>query len=148
MLRAPSTPRGGRRIIASANPIRDHRMTGEASMSAKRVAVIVGSLRRDSLSRKLALNVLECARGRLDCHLVEIGDLPLYNEDLEGSEPAAWRRFRADVSAASAVLFVTPEYNRSIPGVLKNAVDVGSRPPGKSVFKGKPAAVISQTPHK
>jgi len=117
-------------------------------MSAKRVAVIVGSLRRDSLSRKLALNVLECARGRLDCHLVEIGDLPLYNEDLEGSEPAAWRRFRADVSAASAVLFVTPEYNRSIPGVLKNAVDVGSRPPGKSVFKGKPAAVISQTPHK
>ena len=117
-------------------------------MSARRVAVIVGSLRRDSLSRKLALNVLECARGRLDCRLVEIGDLPLYNEDLEGSEPAPWRRFRAEVSAGSAVLFVTPEYNRSIPGVLKNAVDVGSRPHGKSVFKGKPAGVISQTPHK
>jgi NAD(P)H-dependent FMN reductase/ketosteroid isomerase-like protein len=117
-------------------------------MSAKRVAVIVGSLRRDSLSRKLALGAIECARGRLECRLVEIGDLPLYNEDLESTEPAPWRRFRAEVSGAHAVLFVTPEYNRSIPGVLKNAVDVGSRPPGDSVFKGKPAGVISQTPHK
>ena len=117
-------------------------------MSLKHVAVIVGSLRKESLSRKIALNVMERARGRLDCHLIEIGDLPLYNDDLESSEPAAWRRFRSEVSAATAVLFVTPEYNRSIPGVLKNAVDVGSRPSGRSVFKGKPAGVISQTPYK
>lgn len=117
-------------------------------MSAKRVAVIVGSLRKESLSRKIALNVIEQAKGRLDCRVVEIGDLPLYNDDLESSEPKAWHRFRSEVSAAAAVLFVTPEYNRSIPGVLKNAVDVGSRPSGKSVFKGKPAGVISQTPFK
>ncbi len=117
-------------------------------MSAKRVAVIVGSLRKESLSRKIALNVIEQAKGRLDCLLVEIGDLPLYNDDLEAAEPRPWQRFRKEVAAADAVLFVTPEYNRSIPGVLKNAVDVGSRPSGKSVFKGKPAGVISQTPYK
>ena len=117
-------------------------------MSAKRVAVIVGSLRKESLSRKIALNVIEQAKGRLDCRLVEIGALPLYNDDLEAAEPQAWQRFRSEVAAADAVLFVTPEYNRSIPGVLKNAVDVGSRPSGKSVFKGKPAGVISQTPYR
>src|SRR4029077_14311826 len=120
----------------------------EVPMSAKQVAVIVGSLRKESLSRKIAQNVIERARGRLECRLVEIGDLPLYNDDLESAEPATWRRFRGEISAASAVLFVTPEYNRSIPGVLKNAVDVGSRPSGRSVFRGKPAGVISQTPHK
>ena len=117
-------------------------------MSAKRVAVIVGSLRKESLSRKIALNVIEQAKGRLDCRLVEIGALPLYNDDLEAAEPQAWQRFRSEVAAADAVLFVTPEYNRSIPGVLKNAVDVGSRPSGKSAFKGKPAGVISQTPYR
>lgn len=117
-------------------------------MSAKRVAVIVGSLRKESLSRKIALGVIEQAKGRLECRLLEIGDLPLYNEDLEAAEPQAWHRFRGDVAAAAAVLFVTPEYNRSIPGVLKNAVDVGSRPSGKNMFKGKPAGVISQTPYK
>ena len=107
-----------------------------------------GSLRKESLSRKIALNVIEQAKGRLDCRLVEIGALPLYNDDLEAAEPQAWQRFRSEVAAADAVLFVTPEYNRSIPGVLKNAVDVGSRPSGKSVFKGKPAGVISQTPYR
>ncbi len=78
--------------------------------------------------------------------VVEIGDLPLYNEDLEGNVPPAWARFRDRVRKADAVLFVTPEYNRSVPGLLKNAVDVGSRPYGKSVFSKKPVAVVSVTP--
>jgi chromate reductase len=78
---------------------------------------------------------------------IEIGDLPLYNEDLEtASPPAQWTRFRQQVRSADGVLFVTPEYNRSIPGALKNALDVGSRPWGKSAWDGKPAAVVSQSP--
>jgi len=112
------------------------------------VAVLLGSLRRESYSRKLALDVMARARGELDCRLVEVGDLPLYNEDLDDAPPPAWTRFRAEVARADGVLFVTPEYNRSVPGLLKNAIDVGSRPYGQSVFDGKPAAVISQTPHK
>jgi NAD(P)H-dependent FMN reductase/ketosteroid isomerase-like protein len=112
----------------------------------KNVALLVGSLRAASLSRKIAQYLIEHSRPHLACTLAEIGDLPLYNEDREPSPPAAWSRFRAQVAAADAVLFVTPEYNRSIPGGLKNALDVGSRPAGKSVFNGKPAAVLSQSP--
>ncbi|MBV8782654.1 MAG: NAD(P)H-dependent oxidoreductase [Gammaproteobacteria bacterium] len=112
------------------------------------VAVLVGSLRRDSYSRRLALDLLQRARGELDCRLVEIGNLALYNEDLDTAPPPAWVQFRAEVASADAVLFVTPEYNRSIPGALKNAIDVGSRPYGQSVFNGKPAAVVSLTPYK
>ena len=78
--------------------------------------------------------------------IVPIGDLPLYLEDLEKAVPSAWQAFRAALAGAQAVLFVTPEYNRSIPGALKNAVDVGSRPYGESAFSGKPAAVVSQSP--
>jgi chromate reductase, NAD(P)H dehydrogenase (quinone) len=115
--------------------------------SATNVAVLVGSLRAESLSRKLALNVCARAAPRLECVLLEIGDLPLYNEDLDDSPPAPWERLRQQIRAANAVLFVTPEYNRSIPGVLKNAIDVASRPAGRNSFDGKPAAVISQTPH-
>jgi chromate reductase len=118
-------------------------------MSVKpKVAVLVGSLRKDSITRKLARDISERAAGSLTCTLVEIGDLPHYNQDLETDTPAAWQRLRTQLTAAEALLFVTPEYNRSIPGALKNAIDVGSRPSGKSVFNGKPAAVISQTPHK
>jgi len=88
----------------------------------------------------------ELAQGSLALEIVEIGDLPLYNEDLEANVPAAWARFRERIRKAEAVLFVTPEYNRSVPGLLKNAIDVGSRPYGKSVYSKKPAAIMSVTP--
>jgi len=113
---------------------------------ARDVAVLVGSLRKASLNRKMANAVRELAQGSLALEIVEIGDLPLYNEDLEAEVPAAWARFRERVRKADAVLFVTPEYNRSVPGLLKNAIDVGSRPYGKSVYSKKPAGVISVTP--
>jgi chromate reductase len=111
------------------------------------VAVLVGSLRTESLSRKLALNLFARATPRLRCALLEIGDLPLYNQDLDVAPPAPWQRLRSQIRAADALLFVTPEYNRSIPGLLKNAIDVASRPQGQNSFDCKPAAVISQTPH-
>ena len=116
-------------------------------MSPK-VAVIIGSLRRQSWSRKLADEIIRRSRGKLTCNVLEIGDLALYNEDLDERPPANWQVFREGVDAAAAVLFVTPEYNRSIPGVLKNALDVGSRPGGQNHWAGKPAAVVSQTPYK
>ena len=109
-----------------------------------KVAVIVGSLRRESINRKVAEALARLAPAHLELEIVEIGDLPLYDEDLEGAEaPAAWTRFREQANAADAELFVTPEYNRSVPGVLKNAIDVGSRPYGQAVWSGKPAAVMS-----
>jgi chromate reductase len=108
------------------------------------VVVLVGSLRKASFNRKVAGAMREiAAEGPLRLELVEIGDLPLYNEDLEANVPEPWTRFRDRVRHAEAVLFVTPEYNRSVPGVLKNAIDVGSRPYGKSVFSKKPAAIVS-----
>jgi chromate reductase len=109
------------------------------------VVVLVGSLRKASFNRKMAHAIREIAAGSLALEEVSIGDLPLYNEDLEAAVPEAWHRFRDRVRRADAVLFVTPEYNRSVPGVLKNAIDVGSRPYGKSVFSRKPAAVVSVT---
>lgn len=110
------------------------------------VAVIVGSLRKESFSRKLAVALEEIARPSMALHIIEIGRLPHYNQDLEASVPPEWSEFRAHMLKADAVLFVTPEYNRSLPGVLKNAIDVGSRPYGKSVWTGKPAAIISVSP--
>jgi len=110
------------------------------------VAIIVGSLRRASFSRKCAQYVLEHAKASLKCRIVEIGDLPLYNEDLDADPPKSWCRFREEIAQADALLFVTPEYNRSIPGVLKNAIDIGSRPPGKSSFLGKPIGLIGTSP--
>jgi chromate reductase, NAD(P)H dehydrogenase (quinone) len=109
------------------------------------VVVLVGSLRKASVNRKVAQALREVASGALALEEVEIGGLPLYNEDLEAAPPDAWIRFRDRVRKADAVLFVTPEYNRSVPGLLKNAIDVGSRPYGKSVFSRKPAAVVSVT---
>ena len=109
------------------------------------VVVLVGSLRKASVNRKMALALREIARGKLALEIVDIGDLPLYNEDLEADVPPPWARFRDRVRAADAVLFVTPEYNRSVPGLLKNAIDVGSRPYGRSVFSRKPAAIVSVT---
>ena len=113
----------------------------------KRVGVLIGSLRRGSFSRKLAKALVARAPAALDCHIIEIGDLPLYNEDLDSSPPLAWVSFRAALEACDALLFVTPEYNRSMPGCLKNATDVGSRPEGKSLFDGLPAAVVSVSPY-
>ena len=112
-----------------------------------RVALIVGSLREGSYSRAVAMALKDLAAPGLELVPVEIGDLPLYNPDLEtDAPPAPWRRFRAEVAATAAVLFVTPEYNRSIPGALKNALDVGSRPYGHSVWQAKPAAIVSVSP--
>ena len=113
-----------------------------------KIAVLVGSLRRESWTRKIAQSTIEQAPRELDCGFVEIGDLDLYNEDLDARPPASWTRFRDAVRPVDGVLFATPEYNRSVPGCLKNAIDVGSRPQGKSVWDSKPAAVISVTPYK
>jgi chromate reductase, NAD(P)H dehydrogenase (quinone) len=110
------------------------------------VAVLVGSLRQGSYNRKMAHAVAALAPASLNLAIVEIGDLALYNEDREADPPAAWRAFREAVKASQAVLFVTPEYNRSVPGGLKNAIDVGSRPYGQSVWSKKPGAVISVSP--
>jgi chromate reductase len=114
--------------------------------SPYKVAVLVGSLRKASFSRQVALAADKLAPATLNCSIVEIGDLNLYDEDAEAETPPAWAVFRTAMKSADAVLFVTPEYNRSVPGVLKNAIDVGSRPYGQSVFDGKPAAVISVSP--
>lgn len=114
----------------------------------KKIAVLAGSLRKESLNRKMAKVLISMAPESLKCEIIEIGNLPLYNQDLDDSAtvPAPWSSFRESVKACDGVLFVTPEYNRSVPGVLKNAIDVGSRPYGKSVWAGKPGAVISVSP--
>ena len=112
-----------------------------------KIAVIVGSLRKGSYSRMIAKALCALAPAGTQCDMVEIGKLPLYDPDLEeGSVPPAWEEFRKHIRAADAVLFVTPEYNRSVPGALKNAIDVGSRPYGKSVWSKKPAAIASVSP--
>ncbi len=111
---------------------------------SKNVAVILGSLRRDSYSQKTAAAIARLAPSDTRFDVVPIGELPFYNEDLESdAPPKAWIEFRERIQQADAVLFVTPEYNRSVPAVLKNAIDVGSRPYGQSAFDGKPAAVVS-----
>ena len=116
-------------------------------METKRdVAVLVGSLRKDSFTRKVARALEALAPPSLVFEIVEIGDLPLYNQDLEEHPPASWRRLRERIKRADAVLFATPEYNRSVPGLLKNAIDVGSRPYGQSAWDGKPGAIISVAP--
>jgi chromate reductase, NAD(P)H dehydrogenase (quinone) len=113
---------------------------------AYKIAIIVGSLRKESLNRKVARSICAIRGDNLDCSMIEIGGLPLYNQDLDGSPPEQWRRFRDQVAAADGVLFVSPEYNRGVPGVLKNAIDVGSRPYGQSVFDKKPAAIVTVSP--
>ena len=113
---------------------------------AYKIAILVGSLRKDSLNRRVARSICGIRGDNLDCSMVEIGDLPLYNEDLDDNPPGQWTRFREHISAADGVLFCSPEYNRGIPGVLKNAIDVGSRPYGESVFDKKPAAIVTASP--
>jgi chromate reductase, NAD(P)H dehydrogenase (quinone) len=110
------------------------------------IATIVGSLRANSNSERIARAIAAEAPAGLSFDLVHIGDLPLFNPDLDvATPPAVWSTFRARIKSADAVLFVTPEYNRSVPGALKNAIDVGSRPYGRSAFAGKPAAVVSSS---
>jgi chromate reductase, NAD(P)H dehydrogenase (quinone) len=111
----------------------------------RNVAVVVGSLRKDSVSRKLA-KAFAAVNPGLKFNIVEIADLPHFDQDLESDPPTQWVRFRNEIAAADAVLFVTPEFNRSVPGALKNAIDVGSRPYGSSVWNAKPGAVISLSP--
>jgi chromate reductase len=111
------------------------------------IAVLVGSLRKESFNRKMAHTLIELAPSGLKLEIVEIGQLPHYNQDLETpSPPAEWLAFRDRMRPAHGVIFVTPEYNRSVPGVLKNAIDVGSRPSAKSIWSGKPAGIISVSP--
>ena len=117
-------------------------------MTVPTVAVFVGSLRKASINRKFAEVLAELAKGKLALKIVEIGDLPLYNEDLwvDGVPPAPVVRMKAEIKAADAVLFVTPEYNRMLSPALKNAADWGSRPYGKSSWLGKPSAVVGTSP--
>lgn len=113
---------------------------------AYKIAIIVGSLREVSINRKVARSICGLRNDNLECSMIEIGDLPLYNQDLDGNPPEQWTRFRQQVSSADGVLFVSPEYNRGVPGVLKNAIDVGSRPYGQSAFDKKPAAIVTASP--
>jgi chromate reductase len=115
-------------------------------MTTRDVAVLIGSLRKDSWSRKIAHAFAELAPAALRCEIVELRDLAMYDQDLEAAPPAPWVALRERIARADAVLFVTPEYNRSVPAVLKNAIDVGSRPYGKSAWQGKPGAIISVSP--
>jgi chromate reductase len=111
-------------------------------MAQTQIAVVVGSLRRESFNRKLADAIIKLAPPEFSFKHMEIGDLPLYNQDDDANQAAPVKRLKADVAASQGLLFVTPEYNRSIPGVLKNALDNASRPYGQSAWKGKPAGVI------
>ncbi|HEV7490552.1 MAG TPA: NAD(P)H-dependent oxidoreductase [Rhodanobacteraceae bacterium] len=110
------------------------------------IVVIVGSLRKESLNRKAAKALIEIAPAGLRLEIVEIGALPLYNDDLEHEPPPEWTTLRERVRRADGVIFVTPEYNRSVPGLLKNAIDVASRPYPKNAWQGKPGGVISVSP--
>jgi len=113
-----------------------------------KVAVLVGSLRRESFSRKIAKTLIALAPESLKLEIIEIADLPIYNQDGDddGKPPSAWTAFRKRIKEFDGVLFVTPEHNRSVPAVLKNAIDVGSRPYGRSVWAGKPGAIVSVSP--
>ena len=115
-------------------------------MATRKIAVIIGSLRKDSFNRKVAKTLMLLAPPTLDMEIVEIGHLALYNQDDDPSPPPTYTEFREKIRSFDGVLFCTPEYNRSVPGVLKNAIDVGSRPYGQSAWSGKPCGVISVSP--
>jgi chromate reductase len=111
-------------------------------MSQYRIAVVVGSLRKDSFNKKLAQAIARLAPPEFTFEHLRIDDIPLYNQDLDGNQPAEMKRLKSEIAAAQGILFVTPEYNRSMPGVLKNVIDQASRPYGQSAWAGKPAGVI------
>ncbi|GKQ42982.1 flavin reductase [Companilactobacillus sp. RD055328] len=111
---------------------------------AKKVAVLVGSLRKASYTKQIAQNIINLLPDDFEAEIIEIGNLPFYNEEYdEGTTPESYTTFRNKISGMDAVIFATPEYNRSVPAVLKNALDVGSRPYGKSAWNNKPAVIIS-----
>ena len=111
-------------------------------MSQYQIAVVVGSLRKDSFNRSLARALVSLSPPEFTFKYLEIGDLPLYNQDDDGNQAEAVKRLKSEIAAAQGLLFVTPEYNRSMPGVLKNAIDHASRPYGQNAWAGKPAGVI------
>jgi len=111
-------------------------------MSQFRIAVLVGSLRRESYNRQLAHAVMRLAPPELSFHEPRLDDLPLYNQDDDANQAESVRRFKGEIAGSQGLLFVTPEYNRSVPGVLKNAIDNASRPYGQSAWTGKPAGVM------
>jgi chromate reductase len=115
-------------------------------MAEIKIAVVVGSNRRESVNRKLAEALAKLGAAAASFAFVKIDDLPIYNQDAEAPLPASVARFKAEIAAADAVLFVTPEHNRSIPTVLKNAIDWGARPYGQSSWDGKPAAITGASP--
>lgn len=115
-------------------------------MAKAKVAVIVGSLRKDSMNLKLGKAIAKLGAGKFDAQFVQIGDLPLFSQDLENPMPAQVARLKKEIEGADAVLFVTPEYNRGMPGPLKNAIDWASRPYGKNSFAGKPGALCGASP--
>ncbi|MEY8353632.1 NAD(P)H-dependent oxidoreductase [Lachnospiraceae bacterium 54-53] len=117
-------------------------------MSTKNIGIIVGSLRREAFSRAVAKAAASLAPEALSVRFVEIGDLPMFNQDFDddGNTPESWTKFRNEIKGLDGFLFVTPEYNRSVPAVLKNALDVASRPYGSNAWDGKPGAIISVTP--
>ena len=115
-------------------------------MASRKIAVIIGSMRKDSFNRKVGKTLIQLAPPTLDMEIVEIGHLPMYNQDDDASPPPVYTEFRDRIKSYDGVLFCTPEYNRSVPGVLKNAIDVGSRPYGHSAWNGKPCAVVSVSP--
>lgn len=112
----------------------------------KKIAVIVGSLRKDSFNRKFAKELMKLAPKNLEMNIIPIDNLPLYNQDLDDAPPQEWVSFKQKIKEADGYLFATPEYNRSMPGVLKNAIDIASRPYGQSAWEGKPCAIISVSP--
>ena len=114
-------------------------------MGKKKIAVLVGSLRKESFNRKLANEVIRLAPDSLELEIVEIGQLPHYNEDIDSNPPQEWVEFRKKIGEADGYLFFTPEYNRSTSGVLKNALDVGSRPYGQSKWNAKPGGIVSSS---
>ena len=117
-------------------------------MARYKIGILVGSLREGSFNKRVAKSVCAIESDRLDCEMVQIGDLPLYNQDFDGlpEQPPEYVRFRDHIRSSDGVLFVSPEYNRGIPGVLKNAIDAGSRPYGQSVWNQKPAAIVTASP--
>lgn len=112
-------------------------------MKKYKIGVIVGSLRKESFNLKTAKALMEMAPDSLSFEMIDIANLPMFNEDLEETPPKEWVTFREKIRAADGILFLTPEYNRSVTGVLKNAVDVGSRPYGQNSWDGKPAGIVS-----
>ena len=115
-------------------------------MKKYKIAVLIGSLRKESFTLKIGKAMESVAPTSIVFDFIQIGDLPFYNDDLEPQPPKEWVAFRKEIQAVDGLLFLTPEYNRSVPAVLKNAIDVGSRPYGKNVFDAKPGAVVSVSP--